>query len=55
MLLKNEPGGGGQPTLPMPAAFLSGKTIAVFGISANDTGVQQGGYVNSEWHATLRV
>ena len=42
MLLKNDNG-----ALPLSTSSLAGKSVAVFGISANDTNVQQGGYVNS--------
>ncbi len=42
VLLKNDNG-----ALPLSTSSLAGKSVAVFGISANDTNVQQGGYVNS--------
>lgn len=42
MLLKND-----NAALPLSSSQLVGKSVAVFGISANDSNVQQGGYVNS--------
>lgn len=45
MLLKNGPAGS-PGALPWPPAALAGRTLAVFGWTANDTQGQEGGYVN---------